>query len=114
VNGLTSLAVTKLDVLDTLDQIAICTGYEVGGQMLEDFPGDVAELDDLKPRYEWFDGWRSPTADARKLEDLPRQARAYLDRIEQLVECPIQFVSVGTRRNQILETDAGRRTPEAA
>jgi adenylosuccinate synthase len=114
VNGLTSLAVTKLDVLDTLERIALCTGYEVGGEVLEEFPGDIAELDDIKPRYEWFDGWRTPTADARKLEELPRQARLYLDRIEQLVECPIQFVSVGTRRNQILETDAGRRSPEAA
>jgi adenylosuccinate synthase len=114
VNGLTSLAVTKLDVLDTLEKIALCTGYEVGGEVLEEFPGDVAELDDIKPRYEWFDGWRTPTADARKLEGLPWQARAYLDRIEQLVECPIQFVSVGTRRNQILETDVGRRSPEAA
>lgn len=114
VNGLTSLAVTKLDVLDTLEKIALCTGYEVGGEMLEEFPGDVADLDDIKPRYEWFDGWRTPTADARRLEELPRQARSYLDRIEQLVECPIQFVSVGTRRNQILETDAGHRSPEAA
>jgi adenylosuccinate synthase len=114
VNGLTSLAVTKLDVLDTLEKIALCTGYEVAGTVLEEFPGDVAELDDIKPRYEWFDGWRTSTADARKLEALPRQARAYLERIEQLVECPIQFVSVGTRRNQILETDAGRRSPEAA
>ena len=114
VNGLTSLAVTKLDVLDTLEKVALCTGYEVGGAVLEEFPGDVAELDDIKPRYEWFDGWRTRTADARKLEDLPRQARSYLERIEQLVECPIQFVSVGTRRNQILETDAGRRSPEAA
>jgi adenylosuccinate synthase len=114
VNGLTSLAVTKLDVLDTLEKIALCTGYEVGGEVLEEFPGDVADLDDIKPRYEWFDGWRTPTADARRLEELPRQARSYLDRIEQLVECPIQFVSVGTRRNQILETDAGHRSPEAA
>jgi adenylosuccinate synthase len=114
VNGLTSLAVTKLDVLDTLEKIALCTGYEVGGEMLEEFPGDVADLDDIEPRYEWFDGWRTPTADARRLEELPRQARSYLDRIEQLVECPIQFVSVGTRRNQILETDAGHRSPEAA
>ena len=103
VNGLSALAVTKLDVLDTLDTIGLCTGYEVGGEMLEEFPGDVAELDELKPRYEWFDGWKSSTAGARKLSDLPAPARAYLDRVEALVDCPIRYVSVGTRRDQILE-----------
>ena len=102
INGLTSLAVTKLDVLDTLDEVAICTGYEFGGDVVEEFPGDIAELEGIRPRYEWFDGWKQCTADARELEDLPKQARAYLDRIEALVECPIQYVSVGTRRDQII------------
>ena len=103
VNGLTALAVTKLDVLDTLERVGLCTGYEVGGEMMEEFPGDIADLEGLKPRYEWFDGWRSSTAGARKLADLPAAARKYLDRIEALVECPIRYVSVGTRRDQILE-----------
>ena len=103
VNGLSALAVTKLDVLDTLDRIGLCTGYQVGGECVEEFPGDIADLDGIEPRYEWFDGWRTSTANARKLADLPRGARAYLDRIEALVECPIRYVSVGTRRDQILE-----------
>lgn len=103
VNGLSALAVTKLDVLDTLDRIGLCTGYEVGGQCVEEFPGDIAELDGIAPRYEWFEGWKTSTAGARKLADLPKAARAYLDRIEALVECPIRYVSVGTRRDQILE-----------
>jgi adenylosuccinate synthase len=102
INGLTSLAVTKLDVLDTLDKVAICTGYEFGGDVVEEFPGDIAELEGIRPRYEWFEGWRQSTADARKLEDLPKRARAYLDRIEALVECQIAYVSVGTRRDQII------------
>jgi adenylosuccinate synthase len=102
VNGLTSLALTKLDVLDTLEQIALCTGYECSGTVLEEFPGDIAALDGIKPRYEWFEGWRHSTAAARRLEELPSQARAYLDRIEALVECPITYVSVGTRRDQII------------
>ena len=102
VNGLTSLAVTKLDVLDTLERIAICTGYEVGGSVLEEFPGDLAALDGVVPRLEWFEGWRESTAGARSLGELPRAARAYLDRIEQLVDCPITYVSVGTRRDQII------------
>jgi adenylosuccinate synthase len=105
VNGLTSLAVTKLDVLDTIEKIGLCTGYEVGGEVVEEFPGDLAALDGIKPRYEWFDGWMCSTADARKLSDLPDKARKYLARIEELVECPIEYVSVGTRRDQILHTD---------
>ena len=104
VNGLTSLAVTKLDVLDTLERIALCTGYEVGGRVLEEFPGDIAELEGIAPRLEWFDGWLCSTGEARTLGELPVNARAYLDRIEELVECPIAYVSVGTRRDQILET----------
>ena len=102
INGLSDLAVTKLDVLDTLDRIGVCTGYEVGGDVLTEFPGDIAALDQLTPRYEWFDGWKESTAGARTLADLPAQARRYLDRIESLVEAPIKYVSVGTRRDQII------------
>ena len=102
VNGLSDLAVTKLDVLDTLDRVAICTGYEAEGEFYTEFPGDIAALDPITPRYEWFDGWRSSTADARRLEELPAAARRYLDRLEELVEAPITYVSVGTRRDQII------------
>jgi len=102
VNGLTGLAVTKLDVLDTLDRIGLCTGYEVDGELHTEFPGDLAALERAVPRYEWFEGWRRPTADARRIEELPASARQYLDRIEALVEAPIAYVSVGTRRDQII------------
>jgi len=102
VNGLSDLAVTKLDVLDTLDRVAICTGYEIDGELHEDFPGDLLALEKVVPRYEWLDGWQKSTADARTLDELPTQARAYLDRIESLVEAPITYVSVGTRREQII------------
>lgn len=102
VNGLTGLAVTKLDVLDTLERIGLCTGYKIDGEVVEEFPGDIADLDGIEPVYEWFDGWKSSTGEARTLAALPRQARAYLDRIQALVECPAQYVSVGTRRDQII------------
>ena len=102
VNGLTDLAVTKLDVLDTLDRIGLCTGYEAGGEMYEEFPGDLSVLDTAVPRYEWYDGWKTSTAEARQLTDLPANARRYLDRIEELVETQITYVSVGTRRDQII------------
>ena len=106
VNGLTGIAVTKLDVLDTIDRIALCTGYEVDGEVHTEFPGDIVALESsIAPRYEWFDGWKRSTADARRLGDLPDAARRYLDRIEQLVEAPIAYVSVGTRRDQIIGLD---------
>ena len=102
VNGLSGLAVTKLDVLDTLERLAVCTGYEVDGELHTEFPGDISMLDRATPRYEWLDGWRQSTGDARRLADLPGAARRYLDRIEELVEAPIAYVSVGTRRDQII------------
>ena len=102
VNGLSGLAVTKLDVLDSLDRIAICTGYKVGDEEYREFPGDVTALADIEPIYEWFEGWQQPTSDARTLDALPAKARRYLDRIRELVAAPIVYVSVGTRRDQII------------
>ncbi len=102
VNGLSDLAVTKLDVLDTLPELKICTGYEIDGEVHEDFPSDLLALEKVVPRYETFPGWKTSTADARALSDLPSAARGYLDRIESLVEAPITYVSVGTRRDQII------------
>jgi len=102
INGLTDVAVTKLDVLDTLDRIAICTGYEYEGDVHTEFPSDIATLDAVKPRYEWVEGWQRPTGEARRLADLPAAARAYLDRLRELIETPVTYVSVGTRRDQII------------
>jgi adenylosuccinate synthase len=102
INGLTDIAMTKLDVLDTLDRVAICTGYEYDGDVHTEFPGDVTVLDDVVPRYEWMEGWQQPTGDVRKLEHLPAQARKYLDRLRELMDTPITYVSVGTRRDQII------------
>ncbi|MDF2775018.1 MAG: Adenylosuccinate synthetase [Geminicoccaceae bacterium] len=102
VNGLSGLAVTKLDVLDSLDRIALCTGYRVGDDVYHEFPGDVTALEHIEPIYEWLDGWQQPTSGARTLDALPSQARRYLDRIRELVEAPIVYVSVGTRRDQII------------
>lgn len=106
VNGLTDLAVTKLDVLDTLDEVKLCTAYRVGDEVFTEFPGDLALLASAEPVYETFPGWRTSTAGARTLADLPDAARRYLDRIETLVEAPITYVSVGTRRDQIIGLQA--------
>ena len=102
INGLTDVAVTKLDVRDTLEKIAICTGYEHDGELYTEFPGDVSLLDNVTPQYEWMDGWQQSTADARRIEDLPKAARAYVDRMGELIDARISYVSVGTRRDQII------------
>ncbi len=103
VNGLTGLAVTKLDVLDTFAEIPVGTAYELHGRACEELPSEVGVLDQVRPVYEVLPGWRRPTAAARKLGDLPAEARRYLDRLEELAGVPIRYVSVGTRRDQIIE-----------
>ncbi len=106
VNGLTALAITKLDVLDTLDELLVCTGYRINGEVHTEFPADLQLLEHAEPVYETMPGWKQSTQDVRKLEDLPAAARAYLDRLEALCETPIAYVSVGTRRDQIIGVHA--------
>jgi len=102
VNGLTGLAVTKLDVLDTLSELRIATRYRAGGESLDDFPGDLGLLEEAEPEYETLPGWESSTAGARRWDELPPAALAYLRRIEELTGVEIRYVSVGTRRDQII------------
>ena len=107
VNGLTALAVTKLDVLDSFAQIPVCTAYELGGEECGEMPAQVEALGRVQPRYEVLPGWRQPTGTSRRLADLPSAARSYLDRLEALSGVPVRFVSVGTRRDQIIEVSRG-------
>jgi adenylosuccinate synthase len=103
VNGLTGVAVTKLDVLDTLPEVKIATAYRMpSGKVREFFPADTWSLSEVEPVYETMPGWEQSTGDVRRLEDLPRNARAYLDRIEELTNAPVRWVSVGTKRSQII------------
>jgi adenylosuccinate synthase len=104
VNGVTGLAVTKLDVLDGFEEIPVCTAYRLDGAACEEMPAEVEALGRVEPVYEVLRGWSRPTGGARRLEDLPREARAYLDRLEALSGVPARYVSVGTRRDQIIET----------
>ena len=103
INGLTALAVTKLDVLDSFAEIPLAHGYEVDGVRCEQMPAEVSVLERVRPAFQTMAGWNTPTGSARKLADLPRPARVYLDRIEELVGVPIRYVSVGTRRDQIID-----------
>jgi adenylosuccinate synthase len=103
VNGLTGLAVTKLDVLDTFAEIPVAVGYELDGRRLDAMPADVGQLDRVVPVYEVLPGWQQSTAGVRTMAELPPAARAYLDRLQDLSGAPIRYVSVGTRRDQIIE-----------
>ena len=103
VNGLTGVAVTKLDVLDTLPELRVATAYRLpDGSVVHDFPADTWSLGKVQPVYETLPGWQAPTASARRLEDLPAAARRYLDRLEELTEAPVRWVSVGSQRSQII------------
>jgi adenylosuccinate synthase len=81
----------------------VCTSYRLDGAECSEVPADVEALDHVEPIYESLPGWQRPTESARRLADLPPQARAYLDRLEDLAGQPIRYVSVGTRRDQIIE-----------
>ena len=103
VNGLTGLAVTKLDVLDSFGEIPVGVAYRLDGESCEEIPAEVEALGRVQPIYEAHPGWQQPTGAARRLADLPSAARAYLDRLEALSGVPVRYVSVGTRRDQIIE-----------
>jgi adenylosuccinate synthase len=101
INGCTDFAITKLDVLDTLDEIAVCTAYRYKGELLEDLP-DPAIHEQCEPVYEVLPGWKLPTTSSRTLQALPHNARAYLERLCELVEVPLHSVGVGPHRHQTL------------
>ncbi len=103
VNGLTGLAVTKLDVLDTFAEIPVCVGYRLDGEAVDSMPADVERIERVEPVYETLPGWRKEIAAVRRLADLPAAARAYVDRLQDLAGAPVRYVSVGTRRDQIIE-----------
>jgi len=103
VNGLTGLAVTKLDVLDSFAEIPVCVGYRLDDDVIDSMPADTERLERVRPIYESLPGWQKSLTAVRRLADLPPPARAYLDRLQDLAHAPIQYVSVGTRRDQIIE-----------
>ncbi len=105
INGLTHLAVTKLDVLDPISTLPVCVGYRVDGEQLDEIPADAERFDRVEPVYETMEGWCRSTGSARRLADLPREARVYLERIESLVAAPISYVSVGSARDQLISVD---------
>ena len=101
-NGLTGLAITKLDVLSGLDELRICTGYEYKGSRLNDFPASLKVLAECTPFYETLPGWSKDISTIRQFGDLPQTTRTYLKRVEELTETPIQIVSVGPGRDETI------------
>ncbi len=103
INGMTGLAITKMDVLNDLESIKICTGYQYHQDLLTDYPHDLDVINQCRPVYEELDGWCTDICDVTRWEDLPAQAQAYLRKIEELAGCPVVLVSVGPRRDQTIQ-----------
>ena len=101
-NGLTGLAVTKLDVLGGLDVLNICIGYEHRGKTLDYFPGDLQLLAECRPIYETLPGWSEDISSIREYDDLPENTKNYLRRIEEITETPVRIISVGPERDETI------------
>jgi adenylosuccinate synthase len=103
INGFTGVAITRLDVLDALPSLKICTAYKLDDETIDNFPASVAELERCQPVYEELDGWQTPTSHIKEYDQLPLQARRYIERLEELIPCPVSLVCVGPEREQTVE-----------
>ena len=103
INGCDDIALTHLDIFDGFPSIKICTAYQLNGETLNSFPSDATILEKCQPVYEELPGWRGPISEIRDFDKLPLQARHYLSRLEELLSCPISLVSVGPKREQMIE-----------
>ena len=101
-NGVDGLAIMKLDVLDELPRISLCSGYRYKGKLLKDFPHDYEALCNVKPVYEEMSGWQQPISGVREYNKLPAQARRYVERMEKLVGVAIKYISIGSERDEII------------
>ncbi|MBN1783180.1 adenylosuccinate synthase [bacterium] len=102
VNGVDAIVLTKLDVLDNMETIKICTGYRIGDSVFTEFINDCSMLAQAEPVYETMPGWQTDTSDIKTYRDLPGPARAYIERLETLCETPIETVSLGPARSATL------------
>ncbi len=100
INGVSSWALTKLDVLSNFDSLKICSAYKYNGKQLKHFPADMRLVERCQPIYEELPGWRRDISDVRSFEDLPEEAKGYINRIRELTGTPVELVSVGSNRSQ--------------
>jgi adenylosuccinate synthase len=105
VNGLDALALTKLDVLDEMPELQVCTAYRARGSVIHELPGDLAQLATCEPVFETLAGWSRPTRGVRRYEDLPQEARAYIARIEEITGVPAAILSTGSDREDTIIRD---------
>jgi adenylosuccinate synthase len=105
INGLDALALTKLDVLDGLDRVEICTSYRSGSRTITEFPSDSAQLAACEPMYESWPGWTTPTRGVRRFADLPENARRYVARLEEVSGVPAAIISTGSERDDTIFRD---------
>ena len=102
VNGLTGLAVNKLDVLSGLAEVPVCTAYRIDGKLTHEFPMTLGEVTRAEPVYEAQPGWQEDLSRARRFEDLPAAARRYVDRVEALAGVPVEILSIGPGRDETI------------
>jgi adenylosuccinate synthase len=105
VSGIDALALTKLDVLDGLESISLCTAYRLGDRVIEDFPADLKMLAACEPVYETLPGWTAPTRGATSIDQLPAEARAYVRRLEEVTGVPAGIISTGSDREETIIRD---------
>ena len=114
INGLDCLAITKLDVLDELEEIKVCVAYEIDGETCHHFPSNADTFARCKPVYKTLPGWQQPTTHCRELQDLPKQALDYLKFLAELMEVPIAIVSLGASRDQTIIVEDPIHGPKRA
>lgn len=102
VNGLTGIAITKLDILDGFDTLKICVAYRAGGEVFHDFPKESSLLEEAEPVLEEMDGWRETTTGIREFEKLPKNAQRYIRKIEDMLDVPVDIISTGRRRDELI------------
>ena len=102
INGLDTVALTKLDVLDQCETLKVCTGYRLGRDIVTDFPAEETAMAKVEPVYEDISGWMTSTAGAKNEVDLPAKARRYLERLEELIGVPFCLISTGAQRDETI------------
>ncbi|MGI2335165.1 MAG: adenylosuccinate synthase [Dehalogenimonas sp.] len=106
INGMTDMAVTRLDILDSFDEVKVCTAYRLNGDTLTDFPAEPGLLNKCTPVYETLPGWKHTTTGITRLDKLPKEARSFINRLEELAGCPAAYVCIGPVRDQTIELRA--------
>ena len=102
VGGITGIALTKLDVLDGFEELKVCTGYKINGEIVDYLPAEMAAQAAVEPIYEVMQGWSESTQGARSWADLPATAIKYIRRIEELIGCPVALLSTSPERDDTI------------